>query len=97
MQSLAEKDDVTDVKAHLADIADYILRKYVMTHADEYNGRSMIHATPQSLDGARQLVEKFVQEKPERNERVELQSKLVRREYQVALHFWCFPAHYVTL
>ena len=70
MQALAEKDDVSEVKGQLQEIAEYVLRKYVMTHAVESNGRSMVHATPATLEKAKQHVEALVQGKPDcdRNE-----------------------------
>ena len=67
MQKLAESNDVSDVLSRLNEIAEYVLRHHVMTHADYTNGRSMVHSTPASMKTAKLLLEEFVQNKPARD------------------------------
>ena len=67
MQSLAEKEDLSEVKHKLREIADYVLRKHALTYAAECNGRSMVHATPAALNQAQEALQKFIEEKPDLN------------------------------
>lgn len=76
MQTLAESNDVSDVVSRLNEIASYVLHRHVMTHADEVNGRSMVHSTAGSIKAAKTMLEKFVQSKPERDRDPSLTSKL---------------------
>ena len=75
MQTLAEKQDLSEVKLQLRQIADYVLRRHALTHADECNGRSMVHAIPSTLNNARKALQNFVQDKPDRHKDSSLLSK----------------------